>query len=104
MSDASVAAPPSVPAEALGGPGQPSAVQCSAVAVWALEQVAGPGLRMTSLALEIMASVIGAGEVLLHTYTDKRARSILFASVEARAGDQLVFTAQGLFGPAVPKT
>ncbi|MDP3739771.1 MAG: hypothetical protein Q8R02_20455 [Hyphomonadaceae bacterium] len=54
---------------------------------------------MTSLALELAAQDIRDGVVEIRTTVDKRSRSILFVSVEARISDQLVFTAQGLFSP-----
>ena len=52
---------------------------------------------MTSLALDVASHPLGAEGVMLTTRTDKRARSIVFVSAEARSGDRLVFSAQGLF-------
>lgn len=73
-------------------------MRCAATAIAAMGQVSG-GLRMTSLALELASQDIRDGAVEIRTTVDKRTRSILFVSVEAWAGDQLVFTAQGLFSP-----
>ena len=97
MSHASLADVQSVPASSLGGPGPAESVRCAACAIAALSELAGPGLRMTSLALELTAHDMGEGAVELRTQGDKRTRSILFASVEARVGGRLVFTAQALF-------
>lgn len=81
----------------LGGPGAPTAELCSSVAIAALCDAAGPGFRMTSLALDIASHPLGDAPVDLVTRIDKRARSIVFVSAEARAGARLVFSAQGLF-------
>ncbi|MEZ6031444.1 MAG: hypothetical protein R3C46_17090 [Hyphomonadaceae bacterium] len=81
----------------LGGPGAPDAERCSAQAIAALKAEAGEGFRMTSLALDVASHPLGAEGVMLTTRTDKRARSIVFVSAEARSGDRLVFSAQGLF-------
>ena len=97
MTHAAFADVQSVPASSLGGPGPAESVRCAACAIAALSGLAGPGLRMTSLALELTAHDMGEGAVELRTHGDKRTRSILFASVEARVGGQLVFTAQALF-------
>jgi hypothetical protein len=55
---------------------------------------------LTSLALELAAQPLGLGEVAITARVDKRTRAIVFASVEARAGDALAFSAHGLFSPA----
>jgi len=81
----------------LGGPGAPLAELCSAVAITALREAAGTGFRMTSLALDVASIPLGDVEVELTTRVDKRARSIVFVSVEARAAGRMVFNAQGLF-------
>ncbi len=85
-----------VPAD-LGGPGVPVAELCSAVAIAVLGEAAGPGFRMTSLALDIASHPLTDAPVDLVTRVDKRARAIVFVSAEARAGPRLVFSAQGLF-------
>lgn len=84
----------------LGGPGAPLAEPCSVAAIAALRGVAGPGFRMTSLALDVASIPIGDTTVELAARVDKRARSIVFASVEARAAGRMVFSAQGLFSTA----
>jgi hypothetical protein len=43
---------------------------------------------------------MGRGDVEITMRIDKRTRAIVFASVEARVADALVFSAQGLFSPA----
>lgn len=99
MTEASVASVNTVPSSSLGGPGPAEPMRCAATAIAAMGQSSG-GLRMTSLALELASQDIRDGIVELRTTVDKRTRSILFVSVEARVGDQLVFTAQGLFSAA----
>lgn len=81
----------------LGGPGVPDAQLCASVAIALLRDTAGPGFRMTSLALDIASHPLDDTHVDLITRVDKRARSIVFVSAEARAGERLVFSAQGLF-------
>lgn len=81
----------------LGAPGAPSAELCAPVAIAALREAAGPGFRMTSLALDVASHPLVGSEVRVTTQVDKRARSIVFVSAEARCGDSLVFSAQGLF-------
>jgi len=89
-----------VQAATLGGPGAVDPVRCSQAAIDALSRAAGSGLRLTSLALEVTAQCLGHDEIAMRTKVDKRTRAIVFASMEARAGDTLVFSAQGLFSPA----
>ena len=81
----------------LGGPGAPLADLCAAIAIAALRGAAGSGFRMTSLALDVASHPLGSADVEMAARVDKRARSIVFASVEARSGERLVFSAQGLF-------
>jgi hypothetical protein len=52
---------------------------------------------MNSLALDVASHAIGVGMVELSAKTDKRTRSIIFVSLEARMGAAMVFSAQGLF-------
>lgn len=87
-------------ASELGGPAAPDATQCSAKVVALLSAAAGEGMRMSSLALDVTSVPLGEGEVSVSVRVDKRAKSIVFASAEARRGDELVFTAQGLFSRA----
>ena len=101
MGDAAVVSVNSIPSGVLGGPGPAEAARCSAAAIAALRGAAGPDLQLTSLAMELASQHIGEGVVDVLTRTDKRARSIVFASVEARIGAQVVFTAQGLFSPPI---
>src|SRR5689334_19918174 len=85
------------PGAALGGPDAPDPALCSAAAILALADAAGEGMRMTSLALDVASHAIGEGMVEIVTRIDKRAKSIVFASVQARIGAAMVFSAQGLF-------
>src|SRR5690242_20020578 len=87
----------SVAAASLGGPGPADPACCALAAIDALKRAAGPGMGLTSLTLDVASHPLGAGEVAIRTRADKRTRAILFASVEARIGDVLVFSAQGLF-------
>ena len=83
-----------------GGPGSSGSADpahCSAAAIEALSEVAGEGFGMTSLALDVASAKLGAGDISIRAYVDKRTRSIVFASAEAWQGQQLVFSAQGLF-------
>lgn len=97
MTDQTFATMKHVTAASLGGPGAPEPEECSRAAIAALEEAAGPDMRMTSLALDVASHAIGEGMVELTTTIDKRARSIVFASLEARMGASMVFSAQGLF-------
>ena len=84
----------------LGGPGAPVAELCSALAIAALREEAGPNFRMTSLALDVASHPLTEAPVDLIARVDKRARTIVFVSVEARANERLVFSAQVLFSAA----
>jgi acyl-coenzyme A thioesterase PaaI-like protein len=79
------------------GAGSADPARCSAAAVEALSAVAGAWFGMTSLALDVASAKLGGGEIEVRAQTDKRTRSIVFASAEAWQGEQLVFSAQGLF-------
>jgi hypothetical protein len=81
----------------LGGPAAPDVTLCSAKVVELLSAAAGEGMRMASLSLDVTSFALGEAEVSVAVRVDKRARSIVFASAEARSGEQLVFSAQGLF-------
>lgn len=84
----------------LGGPAAADPALCSARVIAFLGEAAGEGMRMASLALDVTTNALGERPVEVTVRVDKRARSIVFASAEARAGDDLVFTAQGLFSRA----
>lgn len=84
----------------LGGPAAADPTLCSARVIALLGEIAGEGMRMTSLAMDVTTNALGARNVDVVLKLDKRAKSIVFASAEARAGDDLVFTAQGLFSRA----
>ena len=84
----------------LGGPLAADPTLCSARIIALLAGIAGEGMQMTSLAMDITTNPLGERNVDVVLKLDKRARSIVFASAEARAGDDLVFTAQGLFSRA----
>lgn len=97
MSDQILATKTLVPAASLGGPDPADPTRCSAAAIAALAEAAGPAMRMTSLALDVTSHPLGEGMIDIAAKVDKRAKSIVFVSVEARAGASLVFSAQGLF-------
>jgi hypothetical protein len=84
-------------APGLGAPGSADPARCSAAVIEALSGVAGPGFGMTSLTLDVASAKLGGGEIEVRAQTDKRTRSIVFASAEAWQGGHLVFSAQGLF-------
>lgn len=83
------------PGEGAHGPADPA--RCSAAAIEALSGAAGPGFGMTSLALDVTSAGLGPGDISIRAHTDKRTRSTVFVSAEAWQGQQLVFSAQGLF-------
>lgn len=97
MSDQTLATLKQIPAADLGGPGAPDPELCAAAAIRALGETAGASFRMASLALDVASHAISAGMVEVSTTTDKRARAIVFVSLEARMGGAMVFSAQGLF-------
>ena len=84
----------------VGGPGLPDPLHCSQAAAEALTMAAGAGLRLSSFSLDLAGHAVGEDDVTIRTRIEKRTRSIVFASVEARAGEAFVFSAQGLFSPA----
>lgn len=86
-----------LPAEHLGGPGAADPSLCSQHAMAALGETVGPGLRLTSLSLDVASHALGQAPVDVLVRADKRSRSIVFASVEARSEGRLVYSAQGLF-------
>jgi acyl-coenzyme A thioesterase PaaI-like protein len=81
----------------LGAPESADPARCSAAAIEALSCVAGEGFGMTSMALDVASAKLGPGDISIRAHTDKRTRSIVFASAEAWQGENLVFSAQGLF-------
>lgn len=81
----------------LGGPGAPSASQAASRVIQLLGEAAGEGMRLASLSIDITSHPLEDRPVDIAVRIDKRARSIIFASAEARAGGLLVFSAQGLF-------
>ena len=85
----------------LGGPMSADPTRCSERVIELLGHAAGEGMRMASLAMDVTANLLGERDVDVTIRVDKRARSIVFVSAEARAGGDLVFTAQGLFSRAV---
>jgi len=97
MSDQTLATLKQIPAAELGGPDAPDPELCAAVAIRALGETAGESFRMASLALDMASHAIGVGMIEISTTTDKRARAIVFVSLEARIGGAMVFSAQGLF-------
>jgi hypothetical protein len=97
MSVAAAAESIALPAAALGGPGPADPARCAQAVIEVLTPVAGPGMRLSSLTLDVAAQPLGAGAITIRTHVDKKTRAILFISLEARAEDALVFSAQGLF-------
>ncbi len=97
MSDQTLATLKQIPAANLGGPGAPDPELCATAAIQALGAAAGESFRMASLALDVASHAIGIGMVEVTTTIDKRARAIVFVSLEARMGGAMVFSAQGLF-------
>ena len=85
----------------LGGPAAADPTRCSAYVIASWGDAAGEGMRMASLALDVTGNALHERSVEVMIRIDKRARSIVFVSAEARAGDDLVFTAQGLFSRVV---
>ncbi len=85
----------------LGGPLAADPTRCSARVIELLGHAAGKGMRITSLAMDVTANTLGERDVHVIVRVDKRSRSIVFVSAEARAGDDLLFTAQGLFSRIV---
>lgn len=99
MTDVPTKAPivSSVSAVELGGPDKAVFERCSETAIAALAAAAGKGFRMTSLSLDVASHPLGEGAVQVTARADKRTGMVVFASVEARSVDRMVFSAQGLF-------
>jgi hypothetical protein len=89
-----------IAASTLGGPGAPDPQKCSSSAMAVLGAAAGEGMRMASLSLDVTSHPLSVDAVEVAVRVDKRARSIVFASAEARSGGKLVYSAQGLFSRA----
>ena len=98
--DASTSLKKTLNASELGGPSAADPTLCSARVIALLGDSVGEGMRMASLAIDVTTNVLGERPIEIVIRVDKRARSIVFASAEARVGDDLVFTAQGLFSRA----
>jgi len=81
----------------LGAPAAPDATACSAWVIRVLGDAAGADMRLASLSLDVTSHTLGDDDVDLTVRIDKRARTIVFASCEARAAGRLVFSAQALF-------
>jgi hypothetical protein len=90
-------APIIVEASDLGAPGAPDAALCASQVIRILAEAAGEGMRLASISLDVTSHPLGPDNVNVSVRIDKQARSIVFASCEARAGDKLVFSAQALF-------
>jgi hypothetical protein len=97
MSEASTADVKAIPAAALGGPGRPDPARCSQAAIEALSHAAGPEMRLTQMQLDVSSRLLGQAEVSVRARIDKATRSIVFASVDASEGDDMIFRAQALF-------
>jgi hypothetical protein len=86
-------------ADELGGPGVADPTKCAGVAIAMLGGAAGEGFALSSLSLE-MAHGRPAGEVELRIRIDKRTRAVVFSTLEAWSGGEMVFSARGLFTKA----
>lgn len=84
----------------LGGLAAADPTLCSAKLITLFSSAAGEGMRLASLAMDITTNPLGDRDVDITIRIDKRTRVIAFASAEARAGNDLIFTAQGLFSRA----
>ena len=84
----------------LGGPGAPDPQKCSEHAMLTLGEAAGADMRLASLSMDVTSHALGVAPVAIIVRVDKRARSIVFASIEARSDGRLVYSAQGLFSRA----
>jgi hypothetical protein len=84
----------------LGGPGAPLPEKCSQHAMALLGEAAGEDMRLASLSIDVTSHPLGDAPVDVTVRIDKRARSIVFASIEARSDARLVYSAQGLFSRA----
>ena len=96
MSDALTAETKKLPAASLGGPGRPDPARCSLAAIETLTAVAGSDMALTQIQLDVSSRALGQGDVHVCAKVDKRTRSIVFASVEALLGKEMVFRAQAL--------
>lgn len=65
-----------------------------------LGEAAGTDLRLSSLSLDVTSHALGDRPIDITVQVDKRTRSIVFASIEARSAGRLVYSAQGLFSRA----
>lgn len=90
----------SLSAAQLGGPGAPDGPTCASHAITVLTEAAGADMRLSSLALDLTSQALGDGLIDIAVQVDKRTRSIVFVSIEARSAGRLVYAAQGLFSLA----
>lgn len=97
MSDVSAGDRTIVAGTDLGGPDGPDAARCSRAAIEALSRIVGQDMRLTQIQLDLSSHAIGEIEAAITARIDKRTRSIVFASVEARVDGELIFRAQALF-------
>lgn len=89
-----------LPSFHLGGPGAPDPQKCAAHAMQSLGETSGQDMRLASLSLDVTSHALGEDPVDVTVRVDKRARSIVFTSIEARSNGRLVYSAQGLFSRA----
>lgn len=87
----------SIAGKDFGAPAAPDATACSAWVIRVLGDAAGADMRLASLSLDVTSHPLGDDDIDLAVRIDKRARTIVFASCEARAAGRLVFSAQTLF-------
>ncbi len=85
-------------AASIGGPGPADPALCSSAAIAAMASAAGAGFGLTTLQIDVASQPVGSSDVVIRVRIDKRTKSIVFASVEAMSGQQMVFRAQGLLG------
>lgn len=96
-----------VAAEALGGVGRADPALCAVMAIDVLGKVVGGDLGhselgLSSLSIDVAGGKLAPGQpVSVRAEIDKKTRAIVFATVEAHTGCELVFSARGLFSPRV---
>ncbi len=87
-----------LPAATISGSAGLNTKLCSNLALDKLQEGAGPDFRLSSMTINVGGSSIDPSAMLeIITQMDRKTRSVLFAQVEARAVDEVVFSARGLF-------
>lgn len=86
-----------LPARTLGPSGAPEPGICAGVAITAMNAVAGAGMRLVSLSLDVGSHRLAEDDVRICANADKSSKSVVFASAEAHVDGVLAFRAQALF-------